>query len=153
LSLTPLDRRWVLLSANLAMLALAAVAYLFLSAAVVIVTGRWTLAPLALLMAFCLQVSCAPAFNLAAIMGPYRTQLKMQGRQRGNLWGFLGALASPPVLLLFLVPYAFWTPGLWITAPLAVIYSVGAYWLTLRPLAEQLQKREHAILSAVSAGD
>jgi hypothetical protein len=153
LSLTPLDRRWVLLSANLAMLALAAVAYLFLGAAVVIVTGRWALAPLALLMAFCLQVSCAPAFNLAAIMGPYRTQLKMQGRQRGNLWGFLGALASPPVLLLFLVPYAFWTPGLWITVPLAVIYSVGAYWLTLRPLAEQLQKREHAILSAVSAGD
>ena len=153
LALTPLDRRWVLLSANLAMLALAAVAYLLLALAVVIVTGRWALAPLALLMAFCLQVSCAPAFNLAAILGPYRMQLKMQGRQRGNLWGFLGALASPPVLILFAVPYVFWMPGLWITVPLALIYSAGAYWLTIKPLAEQLQKREYAILAAVSSGD
>ena len=94
-----------------------------------------------------------PAYNLAAIVGPYRAQLKFSaGRQRGNLWGLLAWLVSaPPVLALIVLPYVFWKPGLALTLPLGAVYSLGLYALTLKPLARLLQRREYTILEAVTA--
>jgi hypothetical protein len=60
-------------------------------------------------------------------------------------------VSAPPVLALILLPYIFWKPGLVITIPAAIVYSVGLYALTLKPLAKLLQRREHAILEAVTA--
>ena len=99
-----------------------------------------------------MQVGGAPAYNLAAIVGPYRTQLKFSGgRQQGNLWGMLAwALSAPPILALIVLPYIFWRPALVVTLPLGIVYSVGLYLLTLKPLARFLQRREHAVLEAVT---
>ena len=67
------------------------------------------------------------------------------------MWGMLAWLVSaPPVLLLIVVPYVLWRPALFLTLPLGLVYSVGLYALTLRPLARMLQPREHAILKAVT---
>jgi hypothetical protein len=109
--------------------------------------------PLGLYLGLCLQVGGAPAYNLAAIIGPYRTQLKFSGgRQRGNLWGMLAWLISAtPVLALIALPYIFWKPGLVLTLPLGAVYCLGLYALTLKPLAKLLQRREYTILQAVTA--
>jgi len=49
------------------------------------------------------------------------------------------------------LPYIFWKPGLAITLPLGAVYSLGLYALTLQPLARLLQRREYAILEAITA--
>jgi hypothetical protein len=124
-----------------------------LSLGIALLSNLWIVLPLGLYLGLCLQIGGAPAYNLAAIIGPYRAQLKFSGgRQRGNLWGLVAWLVSaPPVLALIGLPYIFWKPGLAFTLPLGAIYSLALYALTLKPLARLLQRREHAILEAVSA--
>ena len=153
LALSALDRRYAILSANLAVTLYAGLQIAVLLSVIAVLTGSWVVVPLGLYLGLCLQVGGAPAYNLAAIVGPYRTQLKFSGgRQRGNLWGLLAWLVSaPPVLALIVLPYVFWRPGLVLTLPLGAAYGLGLYALTLKPLARLLQRREYAILEAVTA--
>ncbi len=153
LALSPLDRRYTITSANLAMLVYVGAQILVILLVIVLMTGYWPALPLGLYMGLCLQISGTPAYNLAAILGPYRTQLKFtRGRQRGNLWGILTWLISaPPILALIVLPYVLWKPALAITLPLGAAYSLGIYVLTLKPLARLLQRREHTILQAIIA--
>ena len=153
LVLSALDRRYALLSANLVVTLYAGLQMAVLLSVIAVLSGSWVVVPLGLYLGLCLQVGGAPAYNLAAIIGPYRTQLKFSGgRQRGNLWGLLAWLmSSPPVLALIVLPYIFWKPGLVLTLPLGAAYSLGLYALTLKPLARLLRRREYAILEAVTA--
>jgi hypothetical protein len=153
LAFSALDRSHVILSANLAITLYAALQALVLSLGIALLSNLWVVLPLGVYLGLCLQIGGAPAYNLAAIIGPYRAQLKFSGgRQRGNLWGLVAWLVSaPPVLALIGLPYVFWKPGLALTLPLGAIYSLTLYALTLKPLARLLQRREHAILEAVSA--
>ena len=155
LALSAIDRRQTLLSANLAVLLYAGVQFLLLCLGIAILTGQWVVLPLGVYLGLCLQVGGAPAYNLAAILGPFRTQLKYSGgRQRGNLWGMLAwAVSAPPVLALIVLPYLFWQPGLIITLPLGVLYSAALYGFTLKPLAGLLMRRESAVLEAITAED
>jgi hypothetical protein len=153
LASSPLDRRYTILSANLAILLYMGAQVSVVSLVIALVTGYWPALPLGLYLGLCLQIGGAPAHNLAAIIGPYRTQLKFsRGRQRGNLWGIVTWLMSaPPILAAIVLPLVFWRPGLVFTLPLGAMYSLGLYALTLKPLARLLQRREHAILGAVIA--
>jgi hypothetical protein len=155
LAFTGLDRRMVLMAANLTMLVYAGLQYLVLALVIGLVTRAWAVVPLVLFLGLCLQIGGTPAYNLAAIIGPYRAQLKFSGgRQRGNLWGLLAWLVSaPPVLILTVLPYVLWRPALVLTLPLGLVYSVGLYALTLKPLAQLLARRESQILRAVTSED
>ena len=155
LAIAPPDRRYTILAANLAILLYTGAQTLIVSVAIALVTGQWSALPLGLYLGLCLQIGGSPAYNLAAILGPYRTQLKFsRGRQRGNLWGILTWLISaPPVLALIILPYIFWKPGLVFTLPLGIAYSFGLYALTLKPLARLMQRREHVILQAIIADE
>lgn len=153
LALSPLDRRYLLLSWNLLMFLLVVVASLALMAVVGILTRLWVVIPLGFYLALCQQLSATPAYNLAAIVGPYRTQLEFQGRQRGTAWALLGFAAQGPVMVLILLPYALWKPALIVTLPLAGLYSAAIYIVTLQPLARLLQRREYDILRAVARED
>jgi len=146
------DWRHVLLSANLAMFLFAGGLSVLVVTVVALFTGGVATWPLLTYIALALQVSTTPVYTLAAIWGPYRIELKynMQSRQ-GNIWGLLAwLLGTPPVALLVLLPYFLWKPSLWVTLPLSALYSVGLYWLTLKPLAKLLQNRQHIILERVS---
>lgn len=154
LALTAYDRRFALVSANLVVLLYAGIQYLAMALVIALVSGTWVILPLGLFLGLCLQVGSTPAYNLAAIIGPYRAQLRFSSgaRQRGNLWGMLAWITSaPPVLALVIVPYLFWRPGLAITLPLAAVYAAGLYLVTLKPLARLLRRREHDVLEAVTS--
>jgi hypothetical protein len=146
------DRRHAILSANLAVTLFASALWLVLLLGISLLSRVWIALPLGLYLALCMQIGGMPAYNLAAIIGPYRAQLKYtRGRQRSNMWGMLAwAISAPPVLVLIVLPYIFWRPGLALTLPLGMIYSVGLYALTLKPLARLLQRREHDVLEAVT---
>jgi hypothetical protein len=146
------DRRHAILSANLAVTLFASALWLVLLLGISLLSRVWIALPLGLYLALCMQIGGMPAYNLAAIIGPYRTQLKFtRGRQRSNMWGMLAwAISAPPVLALIVLPYIFWRPGLALTLPLGLIYSVGLYALTLKPLARLLQRREYDVLEAVT---
>jgi hypothetical protein len=103
-------------------------------------------------LAVCLQIGGSPAYNLAAILGPFRAQLQFSGgRRRGNLWGMLAWIVSAaPVLALTVLPFLYWRPGLPLTLPLGLLYSAGLYVCTLGPLARLLQVREYEVLKAVT---
>jgi hypothetical protein len=151
LALCAHDRRHVILSANLIVTLFAGALWLVLLSGIALLTRYWVVLPLGLYLALCMQLGSAPAYNLASIVGPYRTQLKFRGRQRGNLWGMLAWLISaPPVLAMVVLPFIFWRPGLVLTLPLGAVYSVGLYVLTLGPLARLLERREHTLLEAVT---
>ncbi len=152
LALSGVDRRMVLLASALTTSIFSMAQYLAILVVATLISRVWLILPLGLLCAFCLQVSSAPLYQLAAILGPYRMQLKFTNqRQGGNLWGMLAWLISlPPMALLIVLPYILWRPALYITLPLALIYSVGLYTLTLKPLAQLLQKHEHIILEAIT---
>jgi hypothetical protein len=147
------DRRLVLLSANMAVLVYTGLQWLVITLVIALLTKSWVVLPLGLYLGLCLQLGSTPAYNLAAIIGPYRAQLKFRGgRQRGNMWGMLAWLVSaPPVLALIVLPYVFWKPGLLLTLPLGLLYSLGLYGFTLKPLARLLGRREHDVLAAVTA--
>jgi hypothetical protein len=153
LALSPSDRRYLILSANLAVLLYAGLQVFVTALGIALLSGSWAVLPLGTYLGLCLQVGGAPAYTLAAIIGPYRTQLKFSGgRQRGNLWGMLAWLTSAtPVLALIALPYVLWKPGLVLTLPLGAVYCLGLYILTLKPLAKLLQRREYTILQAVTA--
>lgn len=146
------DWRPVLLAANGVMLVFTGALSLLVMTALALFTGAWATLPLLLYIMLALQVSTTPAYTFAAIWGPYRMELKhgMQNRQ-GNIWGLLAwLLGTPPVALLVLLPYFLWPPALWITLPLSALYSLGLYWLTLKPLAKFLQSRQHIVLERVT---
>jgi hypothetical protein len=154
LALSPLKRWYVLLSANMAALLYAGLQFTVIALVIAILTGNWAMLPLGVCLGLCLQIGSTPAYTLAAIIGPYRTQLKYSRgtRQRGNGWGMLAwVVSAPPVLALIVLPYVLWQPALIVTIPAAIVYSVGLYALTLKPLARLFQRREHAILEAVTA--
>jgi hypothetical protein len=153
LASSPIDRRYILLSANLAVLLYIGLQSLIVSLGVALATNAWYMLPLGFYLGLCLQIGGTPAYNLAAIIGPYRAQFQFGANQRqGNLWGMLAWLISAlPVLALVILPYFLWKPGLILTLPLAIVYSLGLYWITLKPLARLLQRRERPILNAVVA--
>jgi hypothetical protein len=153
LALSAVDRRQMLLSANLAALLFVLVLYVPLTAIVGLVSRVWIVIPLGLYLGLCVQIGGSPAYNLASILGPYRAQLHISGeRSRGNFWGILAwFVAALPVLALTVIPYIFWRPGLALTMPMGVLYSVALYLATLKPLARLLQRREYEILEAVAA--
>jgi hypothetical protein len=153
LATSPVDRRYAILSANLVILLYTSLQTLLVSLGVALATQSWAMLPLGFYLGLCLQIGGFPAYNLAAMIGPYRSQFQFGTKQRqGNLWGILAWLiATPPVMLLVILPYFFWRPGLIITLPLGIVYSLGLYAITLTPLASLLQRRERPILDAVSA--
>jgi hypothetical protein len=152
LALAPVDRRQIILSANVTVFLAATVLHTLILAVLAIFTRAWALLPLGVCLAVCMQISGTPLYTLAAIIGPYRMQLQYTSgaRQRGNMWGMLAwFIAGIPMALLLVMPYILWQPALFVTIPAAILYSVGLYALTLKPLANLLQRREHAILEAV----
>jgi len=155
LAFSSVDRRQVILSANLTVLLFAGALYLAVTLGIALLTRRWTVLPLGLYLGLCMQIGGTPAYNLAAIIGPYRAQLRFGGdRQRANFWGILAwFLSALPVLALIVLPYLFWRPGLALTLPLGAIYCLGLYVFALKPLARLLQRREYAILEAVTTRD
>ena len=149
--LTPTDRRHVLLSANLLTLVLFLAQSFPLLVLVAAVSGSWGLVPWGLFFALCLHVSTAPAYNLTSIIGPYRAPLWFSDPNKSNVWVLLAwAIAVPPVLALFLLPYFLWPQGQIITLPLAAVYASGVYALTLKPVAILIDRRTHQILEAVT---
>ena len=153
LALSPVDRRQIIVSANAIAFLVAMALYTLLLVGIGVFTHTWIIVPLGLCLGLCLQIGGSPLYTLAAIIGPYRMQLQFSSgtRQRGNMWGMLAWLISGiPVALLLVLPYIFWRPALFVTIPLAILYSVGVYALTLKPLATLLQRRENAILEAVT---
>ena len=131
---SPIDRRYIWLSANLMTLILAMSQSLVLLTIVAIAARSWIVLPLGLYLGLCLHISTVPAYNLTSIIGPNRMKMGFSN-QGGNMWVVLAwIVASPLVLALFLAPYFLWRPGLIITLPLAAIYSIGLYVGTLRPL-------------------
>jgi hypothetical protein len=152
--LSPVDRRYVLASANLSVLVLTLAQDLILALAIALLSGRWIVLPLGLFFGACVQVGIFPLCNLAAVLVPYRAQLKFtSGRRPGNLWGLAAwGVSALPVLAMVVLPYLFWRPGWAITLPLAVLYSGAVYVVTLRPLSRLLARREYAVAEAVSAG-
>jgi hypothetical protein len=151
LALSAVDRRQVLLSANLIALLFVLIIYVPVTVVVALLSGTWLVIPAGLYIGVCIQVGGSPAYNLASILGPFRAQLHISGRRsRGNLWGMLAwMVGAVPVLALTVVPFLFWRPGLILTMPLGVLYSVGVYVATLKPLARLLQVREYEILETV----
>jgi len=155
LAFSALDRRLILISANLAASTFAVALYAVWLLLTALAFRSWTILPLGLYLGICIQLGGMPAYNLAAIIGPYRTQLKFsRSRQRGNLWAILAwVMAAAPILGLIVLPYIYWRPGLFLTLPLGAAYSLGLYMGTLKPLARLLQRREHEILMAVAVED
>ena len=152
LALSPVDRRQIIVAANATAFLVAAVLYAVVLVGMAAFTQAWVIVPLGLCLGLCMQISGSPLYTLAAIIGPYRMQLNFTSgtRQRGNMWGMLAWFISGiPMTLLLVLPYIFWKPALFVTIPVAILYSVGVYALTLKPLATLLQRREHAILEAV----
>ena len=152
LMLSPVDRRYVLVSGNLMTLILALGQDLALLLIVAIAGRSWIVLPWGLFVAVCLHVSTVPAYGLASVIGAYRARHEwINSRNQGSLWMFVAwVVASPPVVLLCLLPYLLWRPGLAITMPLAALYSAGIYLLTLKPLARLVDRRTFQILAAVS---
>lgn len=155
LALSPVDRRYTLLSANLSVLLYVMGQGLMLVVVIAALTGSWYVVPLGLYLVLCMQVGSTPVCTLAATLAPYRTQLKFsRGHRQGNMWGMLAWLVSaPPLLAMVLLPFLFWPPGLILTLPLAAVYSGALYGLTLGPLSRVLMRREYAILRGVTASE
>ncbi len=146
-----LDWRYVLLAANLAMACFSLLSIGLVTFVVTYTSKNWLMLPLTLYVGLMLQISSLPVYTLAAIIGPYRTELKHSNQRGGNLWGMLAwIVGTPPVGVLVLLPYFLWRPGLWLTLPLSLVYSVGLYVLTLKPLASLTQRRAHVILEKVT---
>ncbi len=152
LAMSPVDRRQFIVSANVTTLIIATALYALVLSVLAVFTRAWAAVPLGLCLGLCMQIGGSPLYTLAAIIGPYRMQLQYTSgtRQRGNLWGMLAWFISGiPMTLLLVLPYIFWKPALFVTIPVAFLYSVGLYAITLKPLAKLLQSRENAILEAV----
>ncbi|MGD8626177.1 MAG: hypothetical protein PVF47_15210 [Anaerolineae bacterium] len=150
LLVSPVDRRYVLLSANAATLLLALAQSLIALLLVAILMDGWRVLPWGLYLAICIHLGTVTAYNLSSLLAPYRGPEQVWGGNSGNLGVLIaGAVALPPVLALFVVPYLFWPAGQILTLPLAGVYSLGLYLVTLKPVAGLLDRRAHRILEAV----
>jgi hypothetical protein len=150
LILTPVDRRYVLLSANALALVLALAQSLVLLALVAALTRTWILLPWGLFFAFCLHFATAPLYTLSSILAPYRAPLQAWGGKTGNMGSFLAWTAGTPIpMALFLLPYFFWKAGQILTLPLAAAYGLGLFSLTLGPLARLLDRRSYQLSEAI----
>jgi hypothetical protein len=151
LALAPVDPRFIVLSSNLIVWLYTSFQIAIASVGIALATRSWDVLPVGVILGMCLQIGGAPAYNLAAIIGPYRAQLSFtKTDQQGNGWGLLAwVLSAPPVLAMVSLPYIFWKPALFFTLPLCILYSVGLYALTLKPLGRLLLSRSHAIFAAV----
>ncbi len=151
LLLSPVDRRYVLISGNLAALVLAMALSLLFLLPVALLSGMWVVIVGGLVLALLLNVSAAPLYTLVGILGARRQNVENWNQDTGNLWTLLAwPFAIAPALLLVVVPYLLWRPALLVTLPLAVVYAVGLNLLTLRPLARLLDRRAGQIVQAVS---
>jgi len=151
LLLSPVDRRYVLISGNLAALVLAMGLSLLFLLPVALLSGMWVVIVGGLVLALLLNVSAAPLYTLVGILGARRQNVENWNQDTGNLWTLLAwPFAIAPALLLVVVPYLLWRPALLVTLPLAVVYAVGLNLLTLRPLARLLDRRAGQIVQAVS---
>jgi hypothetical protein len=153
LMVTGIDRRLVILSANLVTLLLAVVAYGLPLIVVLMMQGTWDMLPLLLFLAVTMQISSTPAYTLAAILAPSRASLSagMQ-RQGGNIWGLIAwGVSSLPVAILVLVPRYFNPAFLWVTIPFCTVYTLGIYIITLKPLAGLMLRRESALFEAITS--
>ncbi len=143
----------ILLSFNgvMALFVLAAASIIFTVMAAA--TNNWQALPLWLYAMLVLQISTTPVYTFASIIGPYRMEIKYGARnRRGNMWGFLGWIVGAiPVGIMVALPYFAWKPALIVTLPLSAVYSVGVYLLTLKPLGNLLQRRQHTILERVTS--
>jgi hypothetical protein len=150
LLLTPIDRRYVLLAANAAAYLFAMAQSLVLLLLVAVITRSWILVPWGLLLATCLHVGTAPFFHLSSILAPYRAPTQAWGGRGGNMGAFLAwMVGTPPILLLFLLPYFLWLPAQIVALPLAAVYAFGLYGVTLKPLAKLVDRRTHQIMEAI----
>jgi hypothetical protein len=150
LLLTPIDRRYVLLSANLAAYLFSMAQSLVLLLLVAVFTRSWIVVLWGMFFATCLHFGTAPFFHLSSILAPYRAPLQAWGGRGGNMGVFLAWMGGiPPVLALFLLPLFLWPPGQVLTLPLAAIYAFGLYALTLKPLAGLTDRRTHQITEAI----
>lgn len=153
LLLTPIDRRYVLLAANTAVYLFAMAQSLVLLLLVAVITRSWILVPWGLLLATCLHVGTAPLFHLSSILAPYRAPTQAWGGKGGNAGAFLAwTVGTPPILLLFLVPYFLSPPAQIVVLPLAAVYAFGLYVVTLKPLAKLVDRRTHQIMDAILEG-
>ncbi|MEJ2210890.1 MAG: hypothetical protein P8129_17885, partial [Anaerolineae bacterium] len=144
LMLTPVDRRYVLLSANLLALIFALAQSLVLLILVGALTGNWLVLPWGLLFALCLHLATAPLYTLASILTPYRAPMQAWGSNNGNIGTFLAWMVGTPIpMALFILPIFLWKPGQLITLPLAMAYGGGLFALTLGPLARLVDRRSH----------
>jgi len=151
LLLSPVDRRYVLISGNLAALVLAMALSLLFLLPVALLSGMWVVIVGGVVLALLLNVSAAPLYTLVGILGARRQNVENWNQDTGNLWTLLAwPFAIAPALLLVVVPYLLWRPALLVTLPLAVVYAVGLNLLTLRPLARLLDRRAGQIVQAVS---
>jgi hypothetical protein len=153
LMVSSVDRRFIWLSANLTTLLLALVQSLALLILVAAVGRSWPVLPWGLFFAVCLHIATAPAYNVTSVLAPYRARMDFSN-QGGNIWiMFAWIIGSLPVGALCVIPLFFWPPGLAITLPLAGLYSVGLYLLTLKPLADLLDRRVHQIQEAITENE
>ncbi|NPV06957.1 MAG: hypothetical protein HPY83_03205 [Anaerolineae bacterium] len=150
LMLSPVDRRYVLVSGNLVALLLTMAQTLLFLAIIAGLARTWTVLGAGTVLALLLNLSTAPLYTLAGIIGAKRQDLEQWNRDAGNLWTLLAwVIGTPPVLLLLVVPYLLGRPALVVTLPVAIIYSAGLYLVTLKPLARLLDRRADRILQAV----
>jgi hypothetical protein len=124
---------------------------LFLLAVIAIVAHSWLVVPWGLCFAVCLFLSTIPAGNLTSVLAPHRARFAMGNANQGNLWlAVAWFLSIPPVCLLFMLPLVFWPQALAVTLPLAALYGVALYIITLKPVARLLDRHAHTVFEAVT---
>lgn len=154
LMLAPVDRRFVFLSSGLLTLLFALAQSVVMLVIIAVVSRNWLVLPWGLSLALCLHVSTLPAFALTSIIGAYRAKMEFLNQSQGNFWVVLAwVVASPPVVILFVVPFLFWNPGIWPGMILSVIYSTALYLVTLKPLARLLDRRTYQVLETVTGDE
>ncbi|HIC88381.1 MAG TPA: hypothetical protein EYP04_03135 [Anaerolineae bacterium] len=161
LLLSPVDRRLILISHNMALLLVAVFAALLLGGGLVVLTGNWLALPAGVLSAFCCQLLFNGLDNLTAVYLPYRMDME-KGRAAANegrtnfmvmviLLVALPLIATPPALMLVL-SYLLWRPGLWMAIPGAIVYSVVVYVVLLYQATRAFRQREERLLLAIVDG-
>ncbi|MBN1659443.1 MAG: hypothetical protein JXA93_13650 [Anaerolineae bacterium] len=150
LMVSPVDRRYLFLSANAVTLLFALAQTLVVLVIIALFMGAWLIVPWGLLFAFCLHYASAPFYNLASILTPYRASAQFTGSNQGNLGSMIAWLVSLPIpVALFMLPVAFSPAGQVVTLPLALFFALGLYALTLKPTVRLLDRRTYQVLEAV----
>ncbi|HSJ58290.1 MAG TPA: hypothetical protein VLC95_13990 [Anaerolineae bacterium] len=150
LMVSPVDHRYVFLSANVVTLLFALAQTLVVLAIVALLMGTWLIVPWGLLFAFCLHYASAPFYNLASILTPYRASAQLTGSNQGNLGSMIAWIVSLPIPAgLFMLPIVFSPAAQIVTLPLALFFALGLYLLTLNPTVRLLDRRTHQVLESV----